>query len=1023
MSERNDLSRHAESAANEEFDPELSFAGQDSSAWEVPEAAQAQEAGQEIEPEIEQGIEPESEPQVQDEAQEWVPASETETGQGTDQEEWDAAEAEPEQSGAATEADDSWSAAAEVSAYAQENEVDEVHQLDMSAFAAAYLNQPLLYLDDPALPSWLLISHSGAELYAQPFVAGQASGPRRFLGALPPRTLLPCMAPHPHWRLCLVPSAPDCLDTAVADWEAAGTEPEDQELARHGWQNALHALEPLLWALQEAVPGVTPLAVVDLLSDPHPVHSLNLWLHACLDELRDKRVPLPLAQIEAANLAARQSALIKMATVLDPDLRLHLRPHSQQGQGLASLAASVALAQGLQIGKDANQGESGETLAAWAKRAGLRVRKVALRSLWWQTASLPLLAFYADEEGRPAEAEKLSGPALALLPQRDQTYRWQNEAGEGGVVDAALAERLAPFAWSLHGRLPDRVLQVPDLLSFGWRAASQDVLLLLACALSAGLLGALIPLAVSYVFQTVIPSNELPLLLDFAALIIALSIVSAVLHLCADVAALRIEGRLGNGLQSAVFDRLLRLPLAFYASLTSGDLSNRIATVDVVRRSLAGLSVGLLTSFCYTAGAFAAITYYMPKAALLVLILMLVFWLLAAGIGWKMVKSLYEGEQIEGNIIAMVVQLVQGITKLRLGGAEERAFGLWGRGFAELRTRLGRGKVLFIYLQAVIALLEVAIPASVFALLGYGDGEKPGTAEFLALLAALSTYALSGLSVGQTLCRIVSLKPLFERVRPILQAQPAQQAAGEEIRHLHGGLEVVGLSFAWPGQSQYLLHDISFQIEAGSFVAIVGMSGCGKSSLLRLLLGLEQAQEGSIYYDGRDLRCLNTEHLRRAIGVVLQNGRTMPGSLYDNISVAHPCTVEEAWEAARLAGLDEDIHALPMGMHTVLPEGGAGLSGGQTQRLLLARALAGKPKILMLDEATSALDNRTQAWITSSLAAMAMTRIVIAHRLSTVQKADRIFVLHEGRIAEQGSFEELMKLNGLFTNLANRQLT
>ena len=434
----------------------------------------------------------------------------------------------------------------------------------------------------------------------------------------------------------------------------------------------------------------------------------------------------------------------------------------------------------------------------------------------------------------------------------------------------------------------------------------------------------------------------------------------------------------------------------------------------------------------------------MPKAALLVGLAMLLVWGVAAVLGWRQVSNLYEGEQIEGNIISLVVQLLQGISKLRLAGAEDRGFGLWGRGFAEMRTRLTRGRMLQVYFSALIALAELGMSAIVFAVFGYSSGEKPSTSEFLALLAALATFSASGLSLGQAIARVIMMKPFFERIRPILNAIPAdaqlaanpilRQGANHDIHQpvhqqsnaparLNGSIEVVHLAFSYQLPGPMVLRDISLQIKPGQFVAIVGASGCGKSTLLRLLLGLEQAQSGSIYYDGRDLSALNMDALRRQIGVVLQNGRSMPGSLFENISLAHACTLDEAWQAARLAGLEDDIRAMPMGMHTILSEGSAALSGGQVQRLLLARALAGQPKILFLDEATSALDNRTQASVSASLAAMKMTRIVIAHRLSTVQKADQIYVLHEGMIVEQGNFSELMELDEHFARLARRQLT
>lgn len=913
---------------------------------------------------------------------------------------------------------------------------------------ANLLGSPAFYLDEAILPCWMCVLNTHAELYAQPFLAGLANGPRRYLGTLPTGAVFPRLRADQAWRICVVPGAPDCID--AFDWptlesaqdeflpesllresefalqesvQEAVTPPEEQGVR----QTAALALSPLLAAIRSLAPQATSPCMVDLLMVDEPLQLVQDWLHESLAGLSERRVPMPLDEIDAANIAARNSAMLKLATVFNPKAR----PIRAEQDGLARLAAEVARAQGLTLAKGADQVQADESLQAWAQRAGVRLRRVALRGQWWRSAGVPLLGFVAQDEAGEAAGEagqtlaqerSIGLPIVALLPTPQSGYSWRTASEAASSVTGQVAGKLTSFAYSLHGRLPDRVLHVGDLLSFGWRAALADVMLLVGASLASGLLGAVSPVAVAYVFKTVIPSSEFSLLSSFALLIGLLALVSGVLHLSADLASLRIEGRLGNGLQSAIFDRLMRLPLRFFASLTSGDLANRIATLDIVRRNFASIIVLMTTSFFYTVGALATMIYYMPKAALMAFCVMLLVWIVAGVTGWRQVKLLYEGEQIEGNVIAMVVQLLQGITKLRLAGAEDRGFGLWGRGFSEMRTRLTRGRMLQVYLSAFVATAEVALAATVFAVLGYSEGEKPTTSEFLALVAALATFSASGLSVGQAICRLIMMKPFFERVRPILNAIPDPAPTGQEVARLNGGLEVVRMSFSYQNDGPQILQDISFQVRPGQFVAIVGASGCGKSTLLRLLLGFERASSGSIYYDGRDLQAFNPESVRRQIGVVLQNGRSMPGTLFENISVAHDCTLEEAWQAARLAGLEEDIRAMPMGMHTVLSEGSAALSGGQVQRLLLARALAGQPRILFLDEATSALDNRTQAWVTSSLAAMAMTRLVIAHRLSTVQKADVILVLHEGRIVERGSYAELMNLDNHFARLARRQL-
>jgi ATP-binding cassette subfamily C protein len=264
--------------------------------------------------------------------------------------------------------------------------------------------------------------------------------------------------------------------------------------------------------------------------------------------------------------------------------------------------------------------------------------------------------------------------------------------------------------------------------------------------------------------------------------------------------------------------------------------------------------------------------------------------------------------------------------------------------------------------------------------------------------------------------------PLYERARPILQAVPEAVASAHLPGRLTGAIDISGLSFGYGADGPDVLSGINITIRPGEFIALVGASGCGKSTLLRLLLGFETPRSGAIYYDGQDLSGLDKVAIRRQIGTVLQSGKLIAGDMFTNIVGTAPLAMEDAWEAARMAGLDEDIKAMPMGMHTMINDGATTISGGQRQRMMIARAIVSKPAILLLDEATSALDNRTQAIVTSSIATLKATRIVVAHRLSTIAGADRIFFIERGRIVESGTYQELMALNGRFKTLAERQL-
>jgi ATP-binding cassette subfamily C protein len=270
---------------------------------------------------------------------------------------------------------------------------------------------------------------------------------------------------------------------------------------------------------------------------------------------------------------------------------------------------------------------------------------------------------------------------------------------------------------------------------------------------------------------------------------------------------------------------------------------------------------------------------------------------------------------------------------------------------------------------------------------------------------------------------LLNAVPLYERSRPILHAMPESVSAVVETPELLGGIELARVSFKYTPDGPLVLQELDVQISPGEFVAFVGPSGSGKSTVFRLLLGFDSPSSGAVFFDGQDLCGLDARSVRQQIGVVLQQGTLLPGDIFTNIVGSSSLTLDDAWAAARQAGLEEDIEALPMGMHTFIAEGGGNLSGGQLQRLLIARALAGKPRILLFDEATSALDNVTQEAVARNLERINATRVVIAHRLSTVRKADRIFVLEGGRVVESGNFDKLMKANGRFAELARRQMS
>jgi ABC-type bacteriocin/lantibiotic exporter with double-glycine peptidase domain len=470
---------------------------------------------------------------------------------------------------------------------------------------------------------------------------------------------------------------------------------------------------------------------------------------------------------------------------------------------------------------------------------------------------------------------------------------------------------------------------------------------------------------------------------------------------------------------------VISAPAAFFRTFASGDLAMRMGAANTVQRSLAITAIGTFVVGLFLLANFALLFKYSPSMAAASLGLILVAVAVPAAAGLARLRLGRTIEAIDGRMNALSVEYLTGIAKLRAAAAESRAYGNYFVNYDEHR-RFNRRSVKLMNLEIVaMSLLQPAAAILIFWLAwkqaaAAAPGAAMSTGDFIAFQAAL--FALLGGVQGlvSTWMAVLRLKPAWERAKPILETVPENSGA-RGVRHdPKGGIALEGVSFAYPGGPE-VLRDIDLAIRPGESIAIVGASGSGKSTLLRLLLGFEAPSRGTVRYDGLNLASLDLRRLRRGIGTVMQSGRLWAGDLYTNIAGAANLDVAAAWEAARLAGIAADIEAMPMGLYTLVGEGLSTISGGQRQRVMLARALAGKPRVLLLDEATSALDNVAQAAVLESLEGLDATRIVIAHRLNTVRRADRIVVLDAGRIVQSGTYEELSAAPGAFSALRARQ--
>lgn len=651
-----------------------------------------------------------------------------------------------------------------------------------------------------------------------------------------------------------------------------------------------------------------------------------------------------------------------------------------------------------------------QTLDIIVRNSGLRMRQVVLREDWWRQDNGPLLAFIAEDK-RP----------VALIPESARRYRLHDPTYRATeTVTASTAQRLAPTAYQLYRTLPNKILTAGDLLRFGLRGTGPDLWRIILTGVLAGIIGMAVPLVIGRIFDAIVPAADRSQLTDFTLLLLAGTFAVALFQVVQNIATLRVEIRLDMTLQSAIWDRLLSLPAPFFREHTAGDLSIRALGASVIRRRISGTVVLSLLSSVFSLFNFALLFYFSPSLGLLATLLVLVAFGVSAVAGYR--KMYYERRlaDIDGFISGMVFQFINGISKFRVAGVESRAFTEWARHFTRQKKLAFQAGTIENSLQVFNSSYPVLASMAIFAVVG--STRAISTGEFLAFNAAFTGFLFATLSLSSALISVLEIVPAYERMKPITRSLPEVDETKADPGELSGEIEVSRISFRYREDSPLILSDVSIHITPGQFVAIVGPSGSGKSTLFRLLLGFEKPESGAIFYDGQDLANLDITSVRQQLGVVLQNGQLMTGDMFSNIVGVAPLTLDDAWAAAEMAGLKKDIEEMPMGMHTIVSEGGSTLSGGQRQRLLIARAIARKPKILFFDEATSALDNQTQAVVSESLERLDATRVVIAHRLSTIVNADHILVLERGRIVQQGKYTDLIKQDGTFKELARRQL-
>lgn len=663
--------------------------------------------------------------------------------------------------------------------------------------------------------------------------------------------------------------------------------------------------------------------------------------------------------------------------------------------------------------KDSVESHNNCTLDDIAKASHIRTRQVILKEDWYKQDGGPILGYMQDDD-RP----------IALIPKSPSKYILHDlTLNTEKHVDKSMASKVKYSGFVFYRPFENKKITIRELLSFGFESCwMRDFVMIILMGILGGMLNTAIPLSTGIVFNSIIPEGEKGQLLQIALFLAISAAAVMIFQFTRSIASLRMESKIDGALQAAVWDRLLSLPVPFFRQFSAGELAMRAMGINRIRSILSGVTLNAILSGIFSIFTFALLFYYNVKLALAATVLVTIAILVMSSLGYLQVRCERKVLEIANDISGMLLQFIGGITKFHVAGAERRAFNQWSKKFSAQRRLTFKKETLRNWLTTFNAIFPVLSSMIIFYQLTTATGSlQPG--QFIAFNSAFTSFMFSMASLSEAIIGINSVIPLYQKFKPIIEALPEYDDTKVNPKILKGSIEVSHISFRYKDDEPLVLKDISFHINEGDYVALVGTSGCGKSTLLRILLGFEQIESGKVYYDGQDLSKIDVRAVRRQLGVVLQNGQLMTGNIFSNIIGTNPyLTIDDAWEAAKMSGIDEDIKEMPMGMFTVISEGASTISGGQKQRIMIARAVIKKPKIIFFDEATSALDNRTQEIVSKSLDQLKATRIVIAHRLSTIINCNKIIVMDQGRIVESGSYQELMKNNGIFTDLVKRQL-
>lgn len=643
-------------------------------------------------------------------------------------------------------------------------------------------------------------------------------------------------------------------------------------------------------------------------------------------------------------------------------------------------------------------------------KSSLYYREVSLSGEWYKKDCLSLLLFLKD------------GTPVITFRKRNRYRVFNPKTGEVFNINSETSEQLAGFGYYFYKKIPDKNADTLfKLIScFINKKHLKEITWVTLVGSIGGLLSVIVPYLTGVLFDSVIPGFEKSRLIQIVCAILLIKVTLSVFQLFRSTAFLRIQGKITAIFQPSLIDKLAHLPVRFFRKYTVGDLADRANGVDAISHILTGVVVETIMNTVFSSFNLILLFYYSSELAAYSILFTAVYVIIVFICYYFVIKHRRQYFKVGGIVSGICLQIIRGIKKVRITNSEMRFFSLWAKEYGKQRRESYVSGKILVFLSYLSAGFPVYVNAALFAVIFYSLKDF-SQGEFIGFISAFGVFQSAVVSLSVTLASFFNIIPIYERLKPIVETKSENYGDKVSVENLSGNIKIKDLSFKYEGQTVNALSDVSFEIEQGSFVAIVGHSGCGKSTLLRLLLGFEDNYSGKLCYDNYNLRDIDLYSLRSRIGVVLQNDNLSGESIFSNLNRAG-CSENEMWEALKLACVDQDVWQMPMKLHTPVGEGGGNISTGQKQRLILAKALIRSSSILFLDEATSAVDNETQSKIMRNISELSSTKVVVAHRLSTVINSDIIYVFDKGSVVQKGHYKDLLKEDGPFQNIAKRQL-